>query len=75
MRRGRKAAGTEYVSATGLEGIVAKSCESNSEERSAGNLHATFCEGWGIHSMPFLPGVRREVRGYLTPEPTDIGLK
>ncbi len=33
----------------GLEEIAAKSCESNSEERSAGNLHATFRGGWGTH--------------------------
>ncbi len=31
-------------------------CESNSEERSAGNLHATFCGGWGIHWVLLRPG-------------------
>ena len=31
------------VMATGLERIAAKCCESISEERSAGNPHATFC--------------------------------
>jgi hypothetical protein len=58
---------------TGLEGIAAKSCESNSEERSAGNLHATFCGGWGINWVPLLPGTGGEIppvypAGQLKPE-------
>jgi hypothetical protein len=32
---------------TGLERIAAKvCCEASSEERSAGNLHATICGSW-----------------------------
>jgi len=40
---------------TKLERIaVIVCCESNFEERSAGNPHATFCGGWGAKSgSPF----------------------
>src|SRR4030042_3042383 len=44
-------------------------CESNSEERSAGNPHACFCGGWGIQRMPLLPGLGHQLGSPFYPAP------
>jgi len=49
-------------------------CESNSEERSAGNPHATFCGGWGIQRMPLLPGLGHQLGSPFYPAELEIEL-
>src|SRR4030043_191049 len=49
-------------------------CESNSEERSAGNPHATFCGGWGIQRMPLLPGLGPQLGSPFYPAELEIEL-